>query len=99
MTPTAKECIDCLRQARKAIESGREEFLCNAIEYETDASWKVRDHLCQWIKSILCGSYTLNNWLWKNFRVEYRPCNQPKFRSLRLAWIDWMIAELEKEPT
>lgn len=49
--------------------------------------------LGEWIESLLDGSAVLSGWLLKN-GVELKS-NYYRVRVTRLAWIDWMISELE----
>jgi hypothetical protein len=94
--------IRILRQARELIESGEENFVCLAIEYAAKRLERISAgaELVAWVESMLGDSGTLSGWIRSN-RPELwfsATCDERirLLRVTRLAWIDWMISELEK---
>ena len=90
-TDYEKEYIRILKQARKLIASGQQEFICHAIrEVYSDSAHALRT----WIREMLVNHGTLESWIC--MRIGNFPHNSTKMRLTRLAWLDAMIAYLEK---
>jgi hypothetical protein len=94
--------IRILRRARELIESEQEIFICLAIECAAKRLERISDGegLVVWVESMLGGSGTLSDWIRRNHQElwESAKCDERirLLRATRLAWIDWMISELEK---
>ena len=87
-----------LRLARPMIESGREKYICCALaivpsRYPLLEAAAVR--VQRWIGATL-GPYVAYEQLVCETILGYCPSPE-RARLGRLAWIDWMISELEKE--
>ena len=87
--------IKLLKAARQKIKSGKHRFICAALRNVNDGEDSPEcDYLITWIKEMLGSSYTLDSWLLQEHGIPYSYSR--KYRQTRLAWIDWMIKELEK---
>lgn len=95
-----------LRRARELLaktECGHNSGLCMAIRairvtHETATTEKQMKSLLEWVEVSLEGRLWVQCWLlskigpkryWAEFSLE-------KLRETRLAWLDWMIMECEK---
>lgn len=111
-TPAGSVKIKLLREARKILETTPVKYthlgVCSAI---TDARYKLlpgradgipaildlnnnAEYLRIWIRRMLNGHSFLNGWL-RN-RGYPADTDYAMLRATRLAWIDWMIAELKR---
>lgn len=89
-----------LRQARKLIADGTEEYLCIALEFGVENGRYTRVY--QRLNNFLDGM-TVDNWLANNskkyvkFRTKERMGREydSAMHQYRLAWIDWMIPQYE----
>jgi len=93
-------CITALRFASTRIDWCENNYICSALhavsEDYPDMSEEVQ-YLKTWVQKMLGSCGTLESWL-RESRIHLNPIDHPeKLRVTRLAWIDWMIAELEKE--
>jgi hypothetical protein len=82
-----------LKKARKLIESGKEDFICVAVE---EASSMHKDKSLQIIRFIdksLHPHYTLGQWVdtQVNYNIYEDPDYDQRIRQTRLNWIDHMI--------
>ena len=87
--------IELLKAARELIQSGEQRVICLAL-YSVGKSEGVTEYLYlrRWVEEMLGTYNTLDSWL---FREHGMPLNNSKkLKEPRLAWIDWMIKELEK---
>lgn len=85
---------EALRRARKLIASGRQQFICHALDsirFHTEVHKVERAcvELKYEIAAYLGKYYSLEAWLRHN-RFSGRDA-----RADRLAWIDWMLAQDE----
>ena len=87
--------VKILRKARELVEDDRFTYLCNAIG---EAGWllgqeRETDVLVAWVQRMLVPFSTYTTWLRHNHREVYDKKGNPK--EGRLAWIDWMIKEVQ----
>jgi len=89
--------IRALKKARGRIATSRDDFICTAlmgVSETTPACRAACDYLQRYIKQSLQGYSVLEAWV-----SQYKP-NLSTYAYLnpkesRLAWIDWMINQLE----
>ena len=95
-----KQKIEALERARRHIAFESEYFICLALERVSklnlnlaDACFELRDY----IERQLGRHVTLDEWMVaNNIATKSEIYNDPsKIRYTRLAWIDWMIYQLE----
>jgi hypothetical protein len=92
--------IRILHRARELIASAKRQYICNAIGHTTNWS-KDGIALKRWIQSMLGPKAgALETWMERNHPELWEPATYGErihmLRATRLAWIDWMISELEK---
>jgi hypothetical protein len=98
---------DFLKEVRRRIEQDKDNALCVAIS-NTSRHYNIKRHnkLIAWIEKMLGNYFYYSHWLKANhpdfYREQYRKWQMSDRRSSpwkegRLAWLDWMIAECEKE--
>ncbi len=87
--------IQVLRMARDLIADGERSYLCHALGAVAgrnvrlkETAWRLIEHVMRELE----GHGTLENWqkAHRGMPTDYR-----RSRRDRLAWIDWMIADLE----
>lgn len=87
--------IKQLKRAKQRIESGRNTFVCYALEAE-------EHNLKHYIRDLLVGHHTVGSWLESNpsicAQINSMPfkCYCEELRKYRLRWIDHMISEIEE---
>lgn len=90
---------EILRAARRRIELYQRDYICYAINDVCMGTVKQKTALMRWVQDMLQGSYTYSSWL----RVYHPDIHtqmfhtKGSFRKGRLAWLDWMIEQCEKE--
>jgi hypothetical protein len=101
---------DILKEARKHIEQDKYIVLCVAIRNSFRYCGVIERHakLIAWIEKMLGPHFYYSHWLKANhpafYHKQYRKwkmggrCGSP-WKEGRLAWLDWMIAECEREET
>ena len=85
-----------LRLARPMIESGQERFICRALYIISRQYPLLRSAIAWakvWIADMLYPHGAYESWAWD---IGHYPTSD-EARLARLAWIDWMVEELEKE--
>lgn len=98
--------VAILKKARYYIENGNFCFICNAIVEagEVLGAEKDADVLVAWIGTMLAPSTTYLNWVRANHPRLHHPelfsqlsvkQQAKKAKEGRLAWIDWMIQEVQ----
>lgn len=90
---------DILRAARKRIALYKRDHLCSAINDVRKGTVEQKTALLDWIEAMLQGALSYGAWLKANHPEMFTKMLHTKgsFRQGRLAWVDWMIAECEKE--
>lgn len=99
--------IKLLRLIREQIAGGGTVYVCIAAD-EVAVYHKgfkeARNYVQHWVDSMLGkDNATLEHWLINDNHVVrgkglngHWDINNPKSRTTRLAWVDWMIAEVER---
>lgn len=101
--------ISLLEKAKLLIESGEYIFICNALErarFNVTHSQNEVIYLQYWIHKMLGRYDSLHLWIEYEVAIktdedrelynsEYR---KEKMVNTRLAWIDWMIDHIERNP-
>jgi hypothetical protein len=89
---------DILRRARKLIVSGRRIMICHAIAIVRVPAAR-RKALIDWITGMMDGPSSYTTWLMIHHPRHFARGGgyRGDFREARLQWLDWMIAECEKE--
>jgi hypothetical protein len=102
--------IDLLQVARKNLsvaKLGSPAGLCYVIDTSVPSTpcsgpelmW-ARRYLCRWIDLQLRGKTWLETWLEAHYKHSYNQLDYLQrrlvIRNTRLAWLDWMIKELEE---
>lgn len=83
--------IECLKYARRLIESKEETFICYAVaryEYSDRAS----NYMVEYINDSIYPYNNLAYWVNSHTGKKYQSCYGPAMQKIRLAYIDWMIA-------
>ena len=90
--------VQILEQAKGRILSYEREFICHAILYDYGYN-TAREYLANWVMSMIYPYTTYEDWLRANKHIGILDAaTYPlKMRRSRAAWLDWMIAELQKE--
>lgn len=91
--------VEILKEARRLIKTRAEDFVCVAIRMShVEAPPEDYHQLRKWIRSMLEGHYVLDDWVEENVpgATEVYLWKE-KLRVTRLAWIDWMIQQLEEK--
>ncbi len=89
---------DILIEARKKIERKQENYVCLAISaVRTLENAHACDQLKKWILKILGGADTYVEWLQINHRDQCQVMTWNDIRAGRLAWLDWMIPNVDRE--
>ena len=97
-----KKMIELLGMARFNIETqinDRISYALQSVDYETKSCYRREiAYLTNWVTYQLSPYYVLETWVSSRYLINER---NEKYRqqsiNTRLAWIDWMIAELAKE--
>ena len=87
-----------LRLARPLIEYRVEEFLCHALDYVGRRHPTLKNASAEaqrWVRGMIAPYFTYNSWV--HILTDGVGLTEDEARLGRLAWIDWMISELEKE--
>lgn len=106
-----KMMIEVLRGARNLIDLDIERYVCAAIYVASDGDHVTQNpnlaltgmYLRRWVMAMLSPYETLGMWLERRgtpvhtMRDENLGMARERLRVTRLAWIDWMIQELEEE--
>jgi hypothetical protein len=96
MNKHSKRKIKALKQARKLIADRSEEFICYALGSVRAAHPKLTEaanDLQVYIMRELGYFSTLDSWQWANLPDgRHSPYQR---RADRIAWIDWMIEQLQ----
>lgn len=96
--PSNYQLSQTLRAARILIVAKREKFICIALQEVGCRDIKLAPsvrHLRNYITKRLGRSTTLEDW--QNNRSALRYRHPAHILKDRLAWIDWMIANLKEE--
>lgn len=109
MTRKQLKDSDILRKARRLIESFKVDHVCVAIGQAAGRRHRERgNRLVAWVEKMLGGHLYYSWWLksehpdvhkqlWEMWQTNGR--RGSPWRAGRLNWLDWMIAECEKEET
>lgn len=106
-----KTMLELLREARNLIDLYAESSVCAAIyvasgeEYATPDPKRIRAgrYLKRWVMAMISPNVSIFGWLEHRgipicAMYDKNPDKvRERLRVTRLAWIDWMINELEKE--
>jgi hypothetical protein len=86
---------EILREAKKGIENGTH-YICWAIQ-DVDAQWQRKRSLIDWVMHMLkfCGTY--ESWMGNFHTKTYNKMGHDDFKEGRMQWLNWMIAECEKQ--
>lgn len=104
-----QKLIALLTKARKLIASGEYIFVCNAL---SAARLNVKDslrelhYLHKWINQMLGRHGSLHLWIeWEvipksptDYERYYSRAGKKMIRNTRVAWIDWMIDHIKRNP-
>jgi len=82
-----------LKKARKLIKSGKEDFICIAVEEAADCDIFAAEKITNFISKSLRPHYTLGQWVdaQVNMNIYEQPDYDQRIRQTRLNWIDHMI--------
>lgn len=89
-----KEIVKVFKEAKKIIESGKESYICYAIQSirpKTVENLAAKHQAKNIVQTRLDYSSTCEGWLWMHtprFDLSYE-----EMRLYRLAWLDRLIAE------
>jgi hypothetical protein len=90
---------EILREAKKLIEIGCADFICDAIgcvaRYKSNVTLLNAKELKDWIGILLDGCGTYGEWLDKHHPNIWK--SGMFFKHARLQWLDWMIAYWEEQ--
>lgn len=98
--------LPILQNARALIDSGEFTYICNAVSYGArDAVGYCRETVDQVVNAICDGlrgvsyvaSASLDHWLAAQPGIENYHTRKGTMRLARLAWLDRLIADIEKE--
>lgn len=94
-----EDAIEVLRLARETISSGRKTFICNALlDIRDESLQNAADAVKGWVIRQLDGEVAYQLWVKRKCpHIDISEPLNPLAREGRIAWIDWMIAELQKE--
>lgn len=84
----SKKHISELNRARRKIASGKEQFICVALEGKKSVA--ATQIVCQ-IQADLVDSFTLDSWLLNHHGRSVLPADKTyrsRMKATRLAWID-----------
>jgi hypothetical protein len=93
MVKKAHTDANILRAARKRIERKKNDHICYAIDKVKIGTVEQKTKLLRWIMSMLAPHFHYGKWLLATGHEN----DKESSRAGRLAWLDWMIAECEKE--
>jgi len=85
---------ELLQEVKKVIASGSEMHICTTIR-RSAAPTEQKRSLTAWIGSMLGDAYTLESWLSDNGYGTAHYYSNAKY--IRLAWLDWMIEQCQKD--
>lgn len=102
--------IKLLTKAKKALSIRKNYFVCTALnramadlnkeqDYDIDVQF-MRTYLSRWIYQMLGSSSDFDSWVWNQSETAYAAMNRGTSDGMfaaRIAWIEWMIGELQKE--
>lgn len=95
-----KDMVDMLRAARQDIKLRRRGGICHALWREVPVGRRNRRelivYLIAWISNMLGSHAYLEGWLGERHHIGHEVPVATCWQH-RLAWIDWMVAELERE--
>lgn len=97
--------ISILAKVRERLITGKSRYLCIPLisigSQSPDPEYQaVAEKLHAWVLTMLGGSHTLGIWLARQkvgYVISFTKESENKIHNTRIAWIDWMIAELERE--
>lgn len=91
---------EILRHVRKRIAGRRSNMICFALDRVRIGTVEQKTSLKRWIEKMLDGYLTYGAWLHAHHREFSAPLmgkgNTGRLPG-RLAWLDWMIEQCEKE--
>ena len=102
--------VKILKKAKMLLEVGHNKYICYAIDdalsiikcfaYDTDKEYIAMCEIKKWIMSMLDGASCIETWLHlKGFlpdrRIVLTTEQLEQVKKTRIAWINWMIYELE----
>ncbi len=96
---------EILEAARKSIQNGNHRYVCYAIRDATivDATRKelapAKDRLTEYVETSLGIFSTLGTWLASRGHGTSRSDYNDFLREARIAWISWMLGELDVSGT
>lgn len=96
------KAIALLKRARELIKSDQKYLICYAIDRaECETVGNGQSHyLKEWIQSMLGTNYTYSEWVRRTHPHLFEGLTteqiMKKTKEGRLAWIDWMIQEVQK---
>lgn len=108
MTPNNQLQIEILRRILNLLRTNQVTYICTALtQHQSQEYLEACAHLDRWIKSMLAPHQFLENWLIQNNHVAFQDFNKftdlstdypDRLRATRIAWVEWMISQLENLP-
>jgi len=100
MVKRIRSDADILRAARKRIALKKSDQLCYAIDRTKVGTVEQKTKLMRWIQKMLYPHCNYSVWLRDKHPDKFKELSgwgEGRLREGRLAWINWMINECEKE--
>lgn len=99
-TKERKQCILLLQAARIRLGLQRDDMICFALEASNArGTAKMIQYLVDWVDAMLDGSNSYSGWMAEHHGDLYFYTSQlerrQRLRQGRIAWLDWMVRELE----
>ncbi|MGV2866356.1 hypothetical protein [Achromobacter sp. AGC39] len=92
--------IEMLQEAQRDIRAKRNGSICprlwNMAASGHAAKGELGRYLTDWISQMLLGHAFLEDWLARKGYISYGVATESHWEN-RVAWIDWMVGELESE--
>ena len=97
-TKYPKTVLHALREARPLLRvaGGKYTYVCNAVDVATLPS-STRQIAKNYINSSILRLPLVSSWLLRSNSKHYHVALRDNFTTYRLAWVDYMIEQLEKE--
>ena len=82
-----------LKNARKLIKSGKDEYICCAVDYAAKNDKLKGEKIIKFISDSIHPHYTLGHWVESQIHrnIYEEPDYDQRIRQTRLNWIDHMI--------
>ena len=95
-------CIKLLKSAKNKLKRYEEKYICDAIAMSernmqgTQVGINMDFYLREWVMSGLGGYVTYGQWLTNKYPKKVTSSTFTyQVRQARIAWVEWMINELE----